>query len=141
MRAKSSALLPSTVIVVDTLGELENFYALADLVFVGGSLFPRGGHNLLEPAAMGKPVLVGPHTYNFDAEVSLLKAENAAVQVRDEQELRQIMESLVEDGGGRQRMGQRAVEQIQKHRGASRRTVEAVESRLVTYGLLPPLSV
>ena len=68
----AGALLPDAVVILDTVGELAELYAVADVVFVGGSLVPRGGHNVIEPARLGKPVLFGPHTENFREPAALL---------------------------------------------------------------------
>src|SRR6185503_18805912 len=70
-------------LLVDTIGELERVYALADLVFVGGSLVPHGGQNMLEPASQGRAVLFGPHVENFDQEAALLLAAGACLVVPD----------------------------------------------------------
>ena len=68
----AGALQPDAVVILDTVGELAELYAVADVVFVGGSLVPRGGHNMIEPARLGKPVLFGPHTENFREAAALL---------------------------------------------------------------------
>jgi 3-deoxy-D-manno-octulosonic-acid transferase len=84
--ARSEAKLPSTstqCFVIDTMGELLRFYAASDLAFVGGSLDNIGGHNVLEPASLGVPVLVGPYTQNFEEIVARMRAENAIVQVQN----------------------------------------------------------
>ena len=72
--ARATPLAPETVVLLDTVGELEAIYSLADVVFVGGSLIRHGGQSMMEPASLGKPVLVGPHTFNFRGEVDLLVA-------------------------------------------------------------------
>jgi 3-deoxy-D-manno-octulosonic-acid transferase len=69
------------VALVDTIGELEHVYALSDVVFVGGSLVPHGGQNMLEPAAQGRPVVFGPHVHNFVQEVALLEKAGACVKL------------------------------------------------------------
>ena len=74
------------VVVVDTIGQLQRFYAACDVAFVGGSLIPHGGQNMLEPAAQGRAVIFGPHTDNFRRDVELLLRADAAVQVRDRTE-------------------------------------------------------
>lgn len=130
LRREKRALPRAAALVIDTIGELEKFYALADLVFVGGSLVPRGGHNVLEPAAMGKAVIVGPHTFNFASEVSLLVGGQAMLQAADESGLAQAMENLLRDPQARKAMGERAVAIIRQQQGSALRTIEAVESRL-----------
>lgn len=134
LRRLSIPLESEQVLIVDTFGELEKFYALADLVFVGGSLIPRGGHNVLEPAAMGKAVVVGPHTFNFVSEVSLLEESEAIVCVKDENELVSAMKRLFEDPQSCSAMGKRAIEIIRRNQGATARSVEAIESRIGLHG-------
>ncbi|MGC9457933.1 MAG: 3-deoxy-D-manno-octulosonic acid transferase, partial [Halothiobacillaceae bacterium] len=92
------------VYLVDTLGELPAFMAGARLVFMGGSLVPRGGHNLLEPAALGAPVIVGPHVDNFSEEFELLQAAAAVRQVPDEQALGEAIRVLWPDEATRRQM-------------------------------------
>ena len=130
VRRSRSPLPAGAVLVVDTIGELERFYAVADLVFVGGSLIPRGGHNVLEPAAMGKAVIVGPHTFNFVTEVALLAKGGALVQVADESGLVAAMGELLSNPAKRKAIGEKAVALIRQNQGATLRTVEAVEARL-----------
>jgi 3-deoxy-D-manno-octulosonic-acid transferase len=85
------------VYLADTLGELERFMAGADLVFMGGSLVQKGGHNVLEPARLGRPLVFGPHMENFADEAQLLLAADAAVQVRDAAGLGQVITALLAD--------------------------------------------
>ncbi len=85
------------VIILDTVGELAGLYGLADVVFVGGSLVPTGGHNMLEPAQRRKPVLFGPHTSNFRESAELLRSAGAAVVVHDAIELAGEVERLLKD--------------------------------------------
>src|SRR5919204_240605 len=79
--------MPGAVVVVDTVGELAQMYAVAEVVFVGGSLVPRGGHNVLEPAQREKPVLFGPHTENFREATSLLLEKGGAIRVESGSDL------------------------------------------------------
>ena len=93
VRSRADALTDTTgIYLVDTLGELEAFMAGAALVFMGGSLVPRGGHNILEPARLGKPILFGPYMDNFREERDLLLAERAALQVNSTDELRTMLQ-------------------------------------------------
>ena len=85
MVTEEQGRLPNeTVILVDTLGELQTIYSIADCVFVGKSLVPQGGQNVMEPAGLAKPIIVGPHTFNFHEEVPLLREANAIKIVQDE---------------------------------------------------------
>lgn len=119
---------PGQPLVVDTIGELERVYALADLVFVGGSLVPHGGQNMLEPAAQGKAVLFGPHTDNFDQEAALLLAAGACRKVADAAELERELARLLADAAERERMGRAGMEAVAAQRGATRLTLAALEA-------------
>lgn len=125
-----------STLLVDTIGDLEKAYSVADLVFVGGSLTSRGGQNMLEPAAMARPVLVGPNTWNFHADVTLLKEARGLVQVEDEESLLSELERLVREPGAREELGARARAVILAQKGAARRTLQALEEG----GWLPPRS-
>jgi 3-deoxy-D-manno-octulosonic-acid transferase len=115
----------SGVLVVDTVGELGRLYAIADLAFVGGSLFYRGankgGHNLMEPAIFGVPVLFGPYNFSFKETVDDLLAADAGRLVRDAAELRAAVVALVADRDGRRALGQRAQRVVDQGRGATAR--------------------
>jgi len=115
-------------LIVDTIGELERVYALADLVFVGGSLVPHGGQNMLEPAAQGKAVLFGPHTDNFDQEASLLLAAGACLEVADAAALERELARLLADPAERARMGRAGIEAVAAQRGATQLTLAALEA-------------
>jgi len=115
------------VIVLDTVGELAQLYAVADVVFVGGSLVPVGGHNMLEPALRRKPVLFGPHTTNFREVASLLVESGGAVIVRDERELAGELRRLLADPGLRDKMGAAGQEAAASRHGAVSATLELVE--------------
>jgi 3-deoxy-D-manno-octulosonic-acid transferase len=113
------------VLVVDTVGELSRMYAVADLAFVGGSLFFRGankgGHNLMEPAILGVPVLFGPYNFSFKETVEDLLAADAGKLVRDAGELRAAIVSLVANREARRTLGQRARRVIEAGKGATAR--------------------
>ena len=112
------------VVVLDSIGELGRFYSLADLVFVGGSLVSHGGHNILEPAAQGKPILVGPHMFNFRDTYALFSKQNACVTVLDSQELAQKIRELLQDKQAAEQMGRDAARIVAENQGAAVRTVE-----------------
>ncbi|MBI3932487.1 MAG: 3-deoxy-D-manno-octulosonic acid transferase [Acidobacteria bacterium] len=114
------------VLVLDTLGELAHVYPLATVVFVGGSLAPAGGHNVLEAAVAGKAVVVGPHMENFQEIADLFRAEGAMVQVGSPDELTREIVGLLTDEARRNAIGARARALVDRHRGAVRGTVEAL---------------
>jgi 3-deoxy-D-manno-octulosonic-acid transferase len=118
------------VIVLDTVGELAALYAIADVVFVGGSLVPVGGHNLLEAAQRRKPVLVGPHVGNFRESTSLLESVGAALVVRDAAELSRELRRLLADPDLRAKLGDAGYEAIVSRQGAVRETLELVDRYL-----------
>jgi 3-deoxy-D-manno-octulosonic-acid transferase len=114
------------VIVLDTVGELATLYAIADVVFIGGSLVPVGGHNLLEAAQRRKPVLVGPHTGNFRESVGLLESAGAAIVVRDAAELGRELRRLLADPDLRAKLGEAGYEAVASRHGAVRETLDLV---------------
>jgi 3-deoxy-D-manno-octulosonic-acid transferase len=120
------------VFLLDSLGELRTFYAAADVAFVGGSLVPTGGHNVLEPAAAGIPVLFGPHMFNFAEVGGRLKASGGAIEVADAGDLAEQTRRLYADPAARARTGRRAKEFVAANRGALQRVVELLAD------LLPP---
>jgi 3-deoxy-D-manno-octulosonic-acid transferase len=132
---RRSALDPAAwrdgeVLLLDTLGELAQVYALASVVFVGGSLVPSGGHNILEPAVAGKAVVVGPHMENFQEIADQFRSESAMVQVSSPDELAREVSALLLDDERRRRLGERARELVGRNRGAVSRTADALSSLL-----------
>jgi 3-deoxy-D-manno-octulosonic-acid transferase len=128
---RRSALDPAAwadgeVLLLDTLGELAQLYALASVVFVGGSLVPAGGHNILEPAIAGKPVVVGPHMENFQEIADTFRAEGAMVQVTSAEELAREVSALLLDEPRRRGLGERARGLVGRNRGAVSRTTDAL---------------
>ncbi len=117
-RSKAGALADAQVLLVDTLGELAAMYAAADVAFVGGSLVPIGGHNLLEPAALGVPVLCGPYQANNKDIAAKLLASGAAAQVQNAAQLGEALVQLCRDVPERKRMGQAGVEIVTANRGS-----------------------
>jgi 3-deoxy-D-manno-octulosonic-acid transferase len=108
-------------LLVDRVGELMDIFALSDVVFVGGSLVPTGGHNVLEPASRGIPVLFGPHMENFREIEGLMFSSGGGVRVADAEELRTRLDSLVDDAGARKAMGMRGASILQENSGATER--------------------
>ncbi len=130
-RGEMCVLADTDVVVVDVIGQLEAFYGACDIAFVGGSLVPHGGQNMIEPAAMGKAVVFGPHTVNFRKDVELLCGGEAAVQVGSVESLEAVLEDLVVNPARRTELGQRSVELIASNRGATERTQKLLEPYLV----------
>ena len=118
------------VLLLDSLGELAQVYALASVVFVGGSLVPSGGHNILEPAVAGKAVVVGPHMENFQEIADQFRSEAAMVQVGSVDELAQEVAGLLLDEARRHGLGERARELVGRNRGAVQRTVDSLAGLL-----------
>jgi 3-deoxy-D-manno-octulosonic-acid transferase len=118
------------VLLIDTMGELQMFYAAADVAFVGGTLVPVGGHNLLEPAALSLPVLAGPHNFNAPDIAELLIAQGAALQVTTAGELALALKSLALDGAKRREMGASGREVVEANRGSLGKVLALVETAL-----------
>ncbi len=114
------------VVLVDTIGELAHLYEIADLVFVGGSLTPVGGHNLIEAAHFKKPILFGPHMDNFKEVSEVFLGSYGALQVQTAQELHSKMRELLRDASTRRWLGGNARRVIRDNQGAVRRTIELV---------------
>jgi 3-deoxy-D-manno-octulosonic-acid transferase len=122
--------VPGTVIILDTVGELASLYGLAEVVFVGGSLVPVGGHNVLEPAMRGKPVLVGPHMSNFREGAELLQRSGGGLVVKDGAELERELARLLEDRDLARRMGEAARTAFAGRQGAVSATLDLVARHL-----------
>lgn len=105
------------IMLLDTIGDLPDFYAIGDVAFVGGSLVDGGGHNLLEPARFGKPVLFGPHMNNFRELAEEMKRRGAGIEVQDETELRRELAALLANPERRRQVGARAAELAADDRG------------------------
>jgi 3-deoxy-D-manno-octulosonic-acid transferase len=124
-----SAALPEPVHVflLDSLGELAGLYRLADAVFVGGSLVPGGGHNILEPAAFGKVPIYGPSMENFREMAGKFLAAGAAIQVKNSDDLGAAWGDMLREPGRAEQMGTRARELVNRNRGATERVLEHLE--------------
>jgi 3-deoxy-D-manno-octulosonic-acid transferase len=128
------------VFVGDSMGEMPAYYAAADVVVMGGSLLPYGSQNLIEPCALGKPVIVGPHTYNFEEAAEGAIAAGAALRVRDAREALEAAAAITRDVARRALMGENARAFVVSHRGAVGRFadwLEGVLSRAVSPGRAP----
>jgi 3-deoxy-D-manno-octulosonic-acid transferase len=106
------------VLLLDSVGELVNFFAAADVAFIGGSLVEVGGHNVLEPARFGKPILFGPHMENFRSLAADLLRQGAALEVANASEMAGAVEQLLADPARRRHMGERAVAVAASHQRA-----------------------
>ncbi len=121
-------LSPETEILIgDTMGELTLLYAASDVAFVGGSLAPIGGHNVLEPCALGIPAIYGPHMFNFQDISALVLEAEAGVMIESGAELADAVHALLSDPNRRFRMGESGKRLIEENRGALQRTVAVLE--------------
>ena len=120
----------TAVLLVDTLGELLSFYSAANVAFVGGSLVPVGGHNLLEPAALNRPIIVGPYTFNAADIAQNFFASGAAVQVESATQLGSAVLDLLTNAARRDQMIARAHGILQANRGALARLLALIEKLL-----------
>ncbi|HEX5890389.1 MAG TPA: 3-deoxy-D-manno-octulosonic acid transferase [Pyrinomonadaceae bacterium] len=136
--APSESDATASVILLDTIGELPAIYSFASVVFVGGSIVDRGGHNVLEPAAHGVAVITGAHTHNFHAIVDLLNEAQAIVQlppVEGEEavvKLSEVLERVLSEAGWRDELGRRAKTLVIEHQGAAERTMKLIAPLLST---------
>lgn len=119
-------VLDEDFIILDTVGELSAIYGLAALVFVGGSLVPKGGQNIIEPAYWGKPVLFGPYTHNFSEIVRIFLEKDAACQVKNGDDLKEKLLFFLSHKEKAEDMGSRARALVQANQGASRKAAEIV---------------
>lgn len=118
------------VLLGDTMGELVMLYACADVAFVGGSLVPNGGHNYLEPAALGLPVLSGPHRFNFTEISDLLQGAGALQLVNDSQGISEALLTLLQDSKARKQAGDAGLAVVAANQGALELLLQGIEQRL-----------
>jgi 3-deoxy-D-manno-octulosonic-acid transferase len=118
-----------TIVLLDTIGELASVYSLASVAFVGGSLVQAGGHNPLEPAQFGVPIVMGPHYANFRAITEDL-IRHDALRIGEKENLWPVFDELLIDREAAQAMGQRARQVFEQQSGATARCVEAIQSLL-----------
>lgn len=127
----SASVAPEVqVLLGDSMGEMFAYYAACDVAFVGGSLMPLGGQNLIEPAALGKPVLIGQHTFNFALVTEDALAAGGALRVADAADLMAQAARLLGDAAARAAMGRNALAFANQHRGATRRTLALLPALL-----------
>jgi 3-deoxy-D-manno-octulosonic-acid transferase len=125
----SEPMRPGEIVLLDTIGELASVYSLASVAFVGGSLVPAGGHNPLEPAQFGVPIVMGPHYANFVAITDSLRAHDA-LRIAANEELAEALMALLSDRTVAEAMGARAREVFERQAGATERCVEALRALL-----------
>ena len=118
------------IVILDTIGELATVYQIGTVVFVGGSLVPTGGHNVLEPAVFGKPIVFGPNMQNFLEIADAFVTNGAGVQLADEQELDEVFVSLIGDPVRRARLGAAARALVEANRGAKDKSITVLASLL-----------
>ena len=118
------------VVIIDTIGELATIYQIATVVFVGGSLVATGGHNVLEPAVFGKPIVFGPHMDNFLEIADAFVSNGAGVQLTGEQELEETFLSLMGDPVRRARLGAAARALVEANRGANEKSITVLAALL-----------
>jgi 3-deoxy-D-manno-octulosonic-acid transferase len=126
--AESAVDATTRVLVGDSMGEMLAYYAAADVVIVGGSLLKFGGQNLIEACALGRPVIVGPHTYNFDEAAREAITAGAATRVRDAPEALRAAAALSDDDARRLEMGAKGREFVAAHRGAVERLAAWIDA-------------
>ena len=129
------------VFILDSIGQLMNYYAIADIVFVGGSLIEKGGHNILEPAALSKPIIFGPYMHNFREITGLFLENSACMQINNAQELFQAVKDLLNDPAKRQALGDAGNKIILANQGATKRNLECIKeiaSSSSAFGETPP---
>jgi tetraacyldisaccharide 4'-kinase len=123
------------VLLLDSMGELSGLFSMADVVFMGGTLAPRGGHNILEPATFAKPVVCGPHMENFREIADEFRAVKAFVEIAAASNLAEAVDGLLKDHAGAIEMGRRALECAEANRGATEQAIKVI--REVTKGACP----
>jgi 3-deoxy-D-manno-octulosonic-acid transferase len=130
-RSTSEPVMNTTsVLVGDTMGELLFLYALADIAFVGGSLVPNGGHNLLEPAALDKPVVSGPHLFNFLEIAAMLRNAGALEEVSDAAGLAAVVQRLIEQPEQAKAMADAGLAVMKANQGALQRLLDGIANLL-----------
>ena len=125
------------VVILDTIGELGKVYSVGDVVYVGGSLIPHGGHNILEPAAHGKAIIVGHNMFNFKDTHALFKNRDACITVNNEKELVEEVVRLFDDPQHRARMEEETLAIVNENKGASRKSALILRDMLEEYESCP----
>lgn len=120
----------ASVFILDTIGELMDFYRIADIVFVGGSLIKKGGHNILEPAVLAKPIIFGPYMFNFRDIADLFLKHNAGILVHNQDELEKTLRDLLNNPQSANELGEKAKGLVEKNRGATLRNMGYITNSL-----------
>jgi 3-deoxy-D-manno-octulosonic-acid transferase len=129
---KCPSCTTNPVFILDTLGQLPSFYAIADIVFVGGSLIKKGGHNILEPASVAKPILFGPYMFNFHDITDLFLSHKAAIMVHSQEDLKTNIEHLLGNPLQANELGQRARQLIMQNQGATLKNADYIRKIIVS---------
>ncbi|MFA5389549.1 MAG: 3-deoxy-D-manno-octulosonic acid transferase [Candidatus Omnitrophota bacterium] len=124
LEPRASNLEP--VFILDTIGELRAMYSAGDIVFVGGSLVKKGGQNPIEPAILGRPVMFGKYTFNFQDVVKLFRENSSAIEANNKEEICAALRILLEDPERRKTLGMNARDTVLKNSGSSQRTVDYI---------------
>jgi len=119
------------VLLLDTIGRLRSLYSIADVVFIGGSLVKRGGQNMIGPAAFARPILLGPHAYNFRDIVDIFSSKKAVLMVKDEDSLTKSVRVLLQDPSLRDSLGRNARIVVESSRGATAEIIKFIENENV----------
>ncbi len=117
-----------TVFILDTVGQLTSYYGACDIAFVGGSLIKKGGHNILEPAATGKPVIFGPYMFNFRDIADLFLKNKAAILARNQEELMAAVEYLLNNPAEAAGIGRLAKELVTGSLGATKANIDCIKT-------------
>ena len=121
---------PVDILLGDSMGEMMKYYACSDMVFMGGTLIHQGGHNILEPAALGLPIIYGPHMFNFHAINELFLQYQASVQVTNEAELAQTLKHWLEQPQTAEALGKKAEKLMQQNSGALEKCLQLIRPYL-----------
>ena len=118
------------ILLGDSMGEMMSYFKVCDIAFIGGSLNNTGGHNMLEPAALSKPIIFGPNVFNFSEISSSLVSQNAAIQVKNEGELFVVIKRLIDNKQEMQELGKNAHKFFSQQKGASKLISDRIKSLL-----------
>ena len=118
------------VILGDTMGDLRKFYCLSTIVFVGRSLVPMGGSDMMEAAALGKCTIIGPHAFNFKQTVNALLEDKGAILVKDQEQLLEVMQKCLNEPDYAEQIAQNGREVIKKNQGATSKSIEQIAKLL-----------
>jgi 3-deoxy-D-manno-octulosonic-acid transferase len=129
-RSLKNSFKEAPVFLLDTMGELSGFYSIADVAFIGGSIIEKGGHNPLEPAVYSKPVVIGPHTFNFHEITKYMVEAGAAIQFNDQEQLYSVLSALLTDNSYYEKAQVSCKKVFEANRGATERTLHVIATYL-----------